>query len=498
MPRFGRVPENPLMHLEQDLHNIRRAIALIPTDISSDAVGQHVPKLEDMYTPEKQLAALDPGTPIVVGSRGTGKSFWAGVLGQDETRLAAGRVYPSLHLAKLVVRFGFTGVIGGPTGVSTEHLTSFVDSDTSALAKGFWWATILRAAASVEGNPPKFSEIKAIALDVEAREEHLQNYERTLSNNGQTLLVVYDALDAVATTWTRRRMLTEALVEVVWAMRAYRAIKLKLFLRPDQIDDDALRFVELPKLRTGAVRLKWSGTDLYGMLFARLALAPNEETRKSFAKLLNTYGISVPDREEVLSRKWSLCNQLEQQALLMNALAGPYMAQGVNGYKKGKTYEWPLNHLADALDEVTPRSFLGLMVSASQFGTPPLNRALSPEGIQHGLRAASKTRVDQLHQEFQWIKGVLAPLAGLLLPGIESDVFQAWKKTETLQNLELDAEKNKYLPPFDTDTGASESDLFEALKRIGVMFRRKDDRIDMPDLYRVAAKLLKKGATAPT
>lgn len=29
------------------------------------------------------------------------------------------------------------------------------------------------------------------------------------------------------------------------------------------------------------------------------------------------------------------------------------------------------------------------------------------------------------------------------------------------------------------------------------MFRRRDDRIDMPDLFRVAARLLKKGGVAP-
>ena len=485
------------MLLEHDLHNIRRAIAAIPTDISSDAVGQHVPKLEDMYTPEKQLAALDPGTPVVVGSRGTGKSFWAGVLGQEETRLAADKAYPSLRLANLIVKFGFTGVIGGVSGVSTEHLNNFVNSDDVTLAKAFWWATILRAAASVEGNAPKFSEIKAAALDVETREELLQKYEQALSGNGKTLLIVYDALDAVATTWSRRRMLTEALVEVVWAMRAYRAIKLKLFLRPDQIDDEALRFVELPKLRTGAVRLQWSGTDLYGMLYARLALTPDPEVKKSFEKLLKAYSILVPSREDVLSRKWSLCDQPEQQAQVMNMLAGPFMASGAHAYKKGKTYEWPLKHLADALEEVTPRSFLGLMVSASQFGAPPINLAISPAGIQHGLRAASKTRVDQLHQEFQWIKGVLAPLAGLLLPGTDTEVFLAWKKTKTLENVIRDAQTHKYIPPFDINNTNTESDLFEALKRIGVMFRRKDERIDMPDLYRVAAKLLKKGATAP-
>lgn len=484
------------MLLEQDFQNIRRAIATISADISSDAVGQHVPKLDDMYTPEKQLSALDPGMPIVVGSRGTGKSFWAGVLGQDDTRLAADRVYPNLRLSSLIVKFGFTG-IGGPEGVSIDHLNSFVNDESIASARAFWWATILRAAASVEGTRPDFSDLKSVASDVEAREKLLLKYEQALSTNGKTLLVVYDALDAVATTWPRRRILTEALVEVVWAMRAYRAIKLKLFLRPDQIDDDALRFIELPKLRTGAVRLIWSGTDLYGMLYARLALTSDMPVKQSFEKLLKIHSILVPDRETVLSRKWSLCNQPEQQALLMQTLAGLFMADGANAYKKGKTYEWPLKHLADALDEVTPRAFLGLMVSAAQFGESPVNRALSSKGIQHGLRAASKTRVDQLHQDFPWIKGVLAPLAGLLLPGTESEVYQAWEKTRTLQNVKVDAGKNNYLPPFDDNATCTEADLYEALKRIGVMFRRKDERIDMPDLYRVAAKLLKKGATAP-
>jgi hypothetical protein len=104
--------------------------------------------------------------------------------------------------------------------------------------------------------------------------------------------------------------------------------------------------------------------------------------------------------------------------------------------------------------------------------------------------------VDQLHQEFPWIKGVLAPLAGLLLPLADTEVFRAWKQADTTNELSRDALINSYLPPFAAG-GGSERDLFEALQRIGVMFRRRDDRVDMPDLFRVAAKLLKKGATAP-
>jgi hypothetical protein len=122
---------------------------------------------------------------------------------------------------------------------------------------------------------------------------------------------------------------------------------------------------------------------------------------------------------------------------------------------------------------------------------------ITAEGIRHGLREASKTRVDQLHLEFPWIKGVLAPLSGLLLPQDEKEVFAVWKRAGTIRLVIKDAIANHYLPPFPVEKQPDEGALFEALKRIGVMFRRKDDRIDMPDLFRVAAKLLKKGGTAP-
>lgn len=482
----------------EEFYAIRAAIASIPGDVSNDAVGNSAPKLEDIYAPEKHATALDPTIPIVVGSRGAGKSFWSGVLGMDETREAASEAYPQLRLDRLLVRFGFTGAVGGTQGVSVEALNSFVPPDaTLEQAKGFWWATILRAALQTDGKDAKFSELMPAAMNWEVREDLLAAHEQRLRKSGRTLLVVYDALDTVATNWPRRRQLTEALLEVVWAMRAYHAIRLKLFLRPDQIDDDALRFVEIPKLRTGAVRLAWTGVDLYGLLFARLTLSPEPNASNAFARMLSRLDISKGDRKSILSRRWSLAYTLEQQSDVMAALAGPYMADGPNGFKKGKTYDWPLKHLGDAFQEVTPRSFLGLMTGAAKRGTAPSDRAINADGIRHGLREASKTRVDQLHLEFPWIKGVLAPLAGLLLPQAESKVFQVWKKAGTIRLLSEDAKKNRYLPPFPTGDRSPEAALYSALENIGVMFRRKDSRIDMPDLFRVAAKLLKKGGTAP-
>jgi hypothetical protein len=104
-----------------DFQAIRAAIASLPADVSSDAIGSSAPKLEDIYAPETHAAALDPTTPIVLGARGTGKSFWAGVLGNEDLRSAAATAYPRLGLTRLDVRFGYTG-IGGLSGVGQEKL----------------------------------------------------------------------------------------------------------------------------------------------------------------------------------------------------------------------------------------------------------------------------------------------------------------------------------------------------------------------------------------
>jgi len=480
---------------------IRRAIASIPGDVSNDAVGANVAKLDDMFAPESHSDALDPCTPIVLGSRGSGKSFWSSVLGQKETKEAAANAYPRLGLVKVDVQFGYTGV-GGANGVTQDHIDDLIAPEgTIDDAKAFWWATIL-SAISRQANAENAARVKPkdyidIARIWDQREDFLIEHEQRLQTEDKALLIVYDALDTVARTWPRRRLLTEALLEVVWAMRAYRHIRLKLFLRPDQIEDDALRFVELPKLRTGAVRLKWSSEDLYGLLFSRLALTREPDAKQSFKLLLENNELTLSDETSILTRRWSLVSKKHDQKRIMEAMAGQYMGQGVYAYKKGNTYDWPISHLADAFAEVTPRSFLGMMIAAARYKEPPEDKVITADGIRHGLREASKTRVDQLQQEFPWIKGVLAPLAGLLLPQHESDVIQVWLGANTIKSLENDAKTHNYLPPFPPKPSGGERDLCQALQHIGVMSRRNDDRIDMPDLFRVAAKLLKKGSITP-
>jgi hypothetical protein len=482
----------------EDFHSIRRALANIPAEISSDAVGANAAKTEEIFPPETHSAALDPTISIVIGSRGTGKSFWAGVLGQKDTRDLASRSFPRLGLDQYEVGFGFTG-LNGPGQIGVDAVNACLrDGEVLEHAKAFWWATILRAASLAVGSiEQKMGVYKALAADWENRNERLAELERQVQDSGKKLLIVYDALDRMATDWPRRRLLTEALLEVAWEMRAFRFIRVKLFFRPDQLEDESLRFVELPKLKSGAVRLDWSQTDLYGMVYSRLALTTDGPAAEAFGKLLGRRGLKLGDQHEIITRKWPLISDRKAQEQIMADMAGPFMGSGTYGFKKGKTYDWAFKHLSDAFSEVTPRSFLGLLIGAARYGLAPSDRVITAEGIRHGLRAASKTRVDQLHQDFPWIKGVLAPLAGLLLPQDESAVFAAWKYARTIATLLEDAKLKGYLPPFPPKDKPGGKDLYLSLERIGVMERRKDDRIDMPDVFRVAAKLLKKGATAP-
>ena len=179
-------------------------------------------------------------------------------------------------------------------------------------------------------------------------------------------------------------------------------------------------------------------------------------------------------------------------------MAGTYMG---SNKRKGGTYDWPYNHLADAKGKVTPRSFIKLFVEAANFGQTPTDQVISADGIRHGLREASKVRVDQLGIEYQWVKRALAPLAGLTVPCTLNAISERWTETNTIK-LIMEAAANPdtgFLPPFPPRSEGDRDELLAtAMERIGLFSYRADNRIDIPDLFRVAALMLKRGGTTPT
>ena len=110
-----------------DFYAIRSGLATLPSD--HDASGEHRPTVGEIFTPEQHANALDPNTPIVVGARGAGKSFWAGVLGQDDTRTATAMAYPNLGLERLIVKSGYSGFADDGT-VSAQTIDALIPRGT--------------------------------------------------------------------------------------------------------------------------------------------------------------------------------------------------------------------------------------------------------------------------------------------------------------------------------------------------------------------------------
>jgi hypothetical protein len=483
---------------QSDYEIIRVQLASLDAASAHSASGADRPKIDEIYAPEHHAGALDPNVTIVLGARGAGKSFWAGVLGDPATRAVASEAYARLGLKNVVVTFGFTGL---PNDGSVSRAT--IDANVpvgleSTAGVLLWRCVILRGLLkSIDPNiNPKISEMMVKYADPEEWETACSEADKELFSQGKRALIIFDALDGLAVEWDRLRNLTDALLETTWYTRGYKAVRAKLFMRPDQIRDVGLRFVELPKLIAGSTKLAWSGVDLYGMLFSRFGRINNVEFQAALARLFAENGVSTPPTDLVKLRTWPLAYDKDLQDRVFSDIAGPYMGRS---NKNGKTYYWSLKHLEDGHNEVTPRSFLTLMIEAAKASKSLISdQALTPEGIRHGLREASKVRVDQLNLEFPWIKRVLAPLARLQVPCADEQIIARWRETETIQAIQGKVDQREFLGPFDPNAPeGSEVMLINSLIRIGVLLVRNDGRYDMPDLFRVAARLLKKGAVAP-
>jgi hypothetical protein len=482
---------------ESDIDSLRDGITAIEPAVSHRA--NEPPAPSEIYAPSHHISALDPDNPIVVGIRGVGKSFWAGVLGNDAARAVAASVYPRLGLAEYHVEFGFTGDEGRKEP-SPDTVQQFADNPETA--KLFWRVVILRSLGGEVGVRPPMSYRDAMKeySDPEKRELLLRDADNRLKKENRRFLLVFDALDRLSTDWTRLRTLTKALLQVTYGMRSYQSIRLKLFLRPEQLDDPAVAFTDLSKLKAAKIDLSWDSVDLYGLFFAQLA--NNLVSRSAFERLLERHQVTLRSQSEN-SLPTALTRSAETQEIIFVGLAGRYMG---SDHRKGKTYSWLPSHLADGFNMVSPRSFLKALREAAVESAGTSERVLSVEGIKEGLRAASRMRVEQIKEEYQWIELALGPLAGLRVPCSASDIIEPWLRRRTTDAIEREVAQIGYLAPSEmsplsgghaAEPQVRERGLLATLLKVGVLQLRDDGRINMPDIFRIGAALIGRGRVSP-
>lgn len=463
---------------------IRRAIL---DSLPRDVFAVHQPDPRFVYLPDSHIRALDPDSMLVVGARGTGKSFWWNALQDPLTRKIVSGNFPSRSHETLDVVAGWgKGSVPGKEVLATLH-----DFDPTIV----WKTIVLERLAPQFFNEGKLwlhptpmswkDRATQVQREPERVERRFASMDSELLKGRTRKLVLFDALDLVADTWKERSGLLKGLFKLLLDFRYTRSIRLKAFVRPDAIEDPAVHeFPDASKLLHSRVALDWPKIDLYGLFWQYVGNAPG--VGKSIRDLAEGWG-GNEDRWE-LPR--NLAKDEETQRGLFVELAGEKMG---NSIKRGRPYLWLPSHLADARGQTSPRSFLAALRTAAEKTPDDFPLALDWRAIQEGVRKASEIRVDEIKEDFTWMELVMAPLKGCTVPCEQKEVLNRWKKPDLIKLIKEKAQPDQV--PLHFEEG--HAGLLRALEQLGVLQQRTDDRINVPDLYRVHFGLKRKGGVPP-
>ena len=464
---------------------LRRAFAAIPPEPStwSGVEARYV------YLPDAHVRALHPDSMLVVGPRGSGKSFWWHALQNTqlvESLLAGDGQFPMPVGGRIPSFSGdheqrgsrFTTSAGFGLGDDSTRPTKRELEGCLATAlkpKAIWETVVLWQAAGASHSASPLPDLK----DWEARATWLVSnpaevstmfraIDEALVRRGVPHVVLFDALDRTSDDLAAATGLLKGLLQVVLDLRSRKALRAKVFARPDMLTPSVLAFTDASKVRASEVTLAWTKLELYGLLFAYLANAPDDQASQAFRD------VSGCDWHVPLPGGWTVPRLLRRSETTQEntfvALAGPFM--GTNS-QRGNTYRWLPNHLADAHAVVSPRSFLAAMRAAAE-GSSGSETALSWQAIQQGVRKASEIRANEILEDWPMVHEAMEALSGIVVPALHEEFLGR-----------LDA------------AGLPAEDMIELLLTIGLMSKLVDGRINVPDLYRLHFGLKRKGGFIP-
>jgi hypothetical protein len=458
--------------------------------LSPKVEPNEVIQLDRAFFPDGHRGVLDLKRQLVVGNRGMGKSFWTHALLNADLRTRLAKVYSLPVLARTDVVIGYNGSERiGPVAPTIEQVSNALKNDRDP--ELIWRAVLLRAARSLrpKGQPSSFDEtIIELMSSPQIYAQTLTDTDDVLTHENKFLIVVFDALERLAEEWGSIRQLTKALLIRALGLQSFRAIRVKIFMRVDQFADiELFGFPDSSKIRNDHVNLAWHPHELYGLLLFELLRQPSARKElEAIAEQTNTRRALPEDgRLDTTS--------LEKQAALVSAIAGEFMG----GHKKrGRVYSWVPLHLSDAANNCSPRTFLTAWKSAAEHIPPPQDRVVDHLGLIDGVRHASSTRLTELREDYQWIDTVLEPLRRQFVPILREELFSLWEDNNVVGKILEKARQKQWLAPVGVIDDSSPAALLQTMSSIAVMEERANRKINVPDIFRVEAGILRKGGVA--
>ena len=333
--------------------------------------------------------------------------------------------------------------------------------------------------------------------------------------------MVFDALDRVSPDgdWLKVSTAIRALLRLVLELKGFKRLHGKVFLRTDQYTRGS--FTDLPdiaKIRATRVELLWSLTDLHGLLWQCLSNGTPSDAREHFrtwcheaSSALRQYNLyellassQSPGRAEEnhnteTYNRWELPAPVQQdepvQRALFEKLAGPWMGRDS---RRGVPYTWIVNHLADSQGQTTPRSFLTAIRKAAEESRHRYRDAEYPlfyDGLKLGVQAASVNRIEELEEDHPWLSELMRPFASSASVPMPEAVFDR-DLAKAFESIPAGVPGLLERLPKELRSQGVHG-LITYLCQLGLFTQMKDERLNMPDIYRIGFKLGRKGGIKP-
>ena len=472
--------------------------ALIAALPRTTSLRGSTPERRHVYVPPSHVKALHLENSLVIGGRGVGKSHWTASLLSEEVRKQL-LVHELPSLAHTIVKQGYG---------EQSSSSAYPDADTFASLlslKGVepyhvWRAVVARAlASSMDASETVPSEgWKQTVIWTKEEPERvmrlMEGADRHLERRAEALLLVFDALDRTNHDWQTMDRIVRDLMRVILLLETFGNLHGKVFLREDQFHGrNVTNFPDASKITANRVELAWKLEDLHGLLWQYLVNSPDKHgytMRSVYEKV-----VGHPPKEE--KGIWLIDKKLKRdqkaQRELFIALAGRWMGRD---RRRGHTYTWIVGHLADSRGLASPRSFLAAVLAAAEDSSDRYSGHEWPlhyESIKRGVQKASEIRVDELSEDYPWIKKLLEPLGGMTVPCEREVLADRWR--ESWGDVPSRSLFGDRLPPEHWELGWL--GVLDDLVELGIFENMKDGRINMPDLYRIGFGLGRRGGVQP-
>ena len=490
------------MHGKPSPKKIRQALlTALPTE--ENLYSDRPPERRHVYVPPAHRKALRFEYTLVVGGRGVGKTFWSLALQDASVRQLLGDEIPPLALTE--VHPGFSARPSPKVYPDANTFKRLLEGGHMT-AYDVWRAVASRWLTTLTGEH-SLQELPLSSWDLSVRwvqshpEDLLHAFQRvneTLRREGRHALLVFDALDRAAHEWSTINTIVRDLLRFMLDLKGFSHLHGKVFLREDQLHSGVTTFPDASKILAMQVELTWQRHDLHGLLWHYLINAPGEDGHLLRAAFNQISTLELTCHEGV----WELPPPARQeeslQRRLFEFLAGPWMGRD---RRRGIPYTWIVNHLADARGRVSPRTFLTAVREAAEDSSQRYEDSTFPlhyESIKRGVQKASTVRVNEVAEDYPWVGTLMHPLRGLVVPCELDEIVERWFAEFNMPSTLFDAAAPSTLsglPPEHWQEGWG--GIVKDLEALGIFYKLRDGRINVPDIYRIGFGLSRRGGVRP-